>query len=119
MTATLPMTNATSNTEQQVRITYQFQTTNGNPAPFVGEPALTPIEGDGTASVENADAAAGKFEVVIKSGAANVVTRVKASVSGDLDGSGDAPVEDEIVYVVTLTEGSALNNATVTVEARA
>lgn len=113
------MTNATSNTEQQVRVAYQFQTANLNNAKFVGTPTLTPLEGDGEASLENVDSETGRFDVVIKSGAANTLTRVNVSVSGDLDGSGDAPVEDEIVYTVTATEGVGLGNATVTVEPRA
>ena len=108
------MTNATSNTEEQVRVAYQFETRNGNPAKFVGTPTLTTLEGDGEASLET-----GRYDVVIKSGAANTLTRVSTSVSGDLDGSGDAPVEDEIVYTVTTTEGAGLGNAVVTVEARA
>ena len=77
------------------------------------------MEGDGEASLENVDSETGRYDVVIKSGAANTLTRVSTSVSGDLDGSGDAPVEDEIVYTVTTTEGAGLGNAVVTVEARA
>ncbi len=106
------MTNATSNTSRQVRFAgIQPESVDGIATKIAAEPTFgANTEGDARFGVENYNPETGSFDVVLKPGAENIVSRATLNVNPDLDGSGDPAITEEFVYTVTAVEAGRLGN---------
>lgn len=93
----------TSNTEQQVRVAFAPKTESGNDATIDGAIRFEVTEGDATVSAGTND-----LEIVVKPGAANVLSRIRVYADADLDAGEERLIEEELVYTVTAVEAASL-----------